>query len=71
MKVEVFAGLAASIDLAFAVVIGLYLRFELDKERFRVRDLFAGVAAALIKVRVVELSKRSSLLGSVLAAFRK
>jgi len=32
-KVEIFPGFAAPVDLAVAVVIGLYLPFELGKER--------------------------------------
>jgi len=51
-EVEIFARPAAPSDLALAIVIGLYLPFQLAAERFRVLHRFAGLAAAM-SVRVV------------------
>ena len=44
LKVEIFPRLAAPVDLALAVVIGLYLLFQPGKERVRVGELFARSA---------------------------
>jgi hypothetical protein len=60
VKVEILARLFAPVDLAFAVVIGLYVPFQLGKERVRVLDLAArlavDLATALIAVCVVKKS---------------
>jgi hypothetical protein len=52
--------------LAFAVVIGFDPAFQLGKEGFRVAyrfvRLIAGIAAALVAVRVVEHLDRSLLI---------
>ena len=65
LKVEIFAGLAAPVDLPLAVAIGLYLPLELGKDRIRIFNRFVrAVTGCAMSVRVVKHSTIPEMAGS-------